>query len=431
MAEDYNADLITQLFLTDDVEKAKEISDEMVGIGNLIFPRIIYEAYKKFKNTSSSHYFISDLAGFRSPEVAEIMKEIAHEATKSADFEFTLDYLADIEYFDPTIIEKASTLLKDKLFLKGTDEYDVEACLAYLKKSKNGIKDLEPVLQACFENEGLAYSLRTKVLRDLLVSNKQLINYYYENYDKIKNKKAEIIFAEEISTWQGGIIPELHKKILKNGSRRAQEIIEEAQTKRTKTKDQAEKKEQEKIKGTYETADIVSGIAALRTKVNRISSADKRFGFPFFAQSEEFYEQNKPAQNKASLVGYCMVLREFLQKFDEAIKDSVIPVDKAKQFLPEIQDWGGSINKFHYLLLDKGVTVDKGIFGLRNINRLVTKLAHPNETLGEEFINLLTEEKLLDMYTKDNWSLLHREILLRYEKVLEKLIAALSEGSTG
>lgn len=240
-----------------------------------------------------------------------------------------------------------------------------------------------------------------------------------------------MIFVEEISMWKNGIIPLLHKKILENGSERAKEILIEKRKQREVREQSNTEKEQESIKREYSTADVISGIAALRSKVNKISVADKRFGFAILASSEEIYQQNKPAQSKEAFVGYCMVLRSLIQNFSDEIKERVISEEEMKKLLPRTENPEGSINKFHFLLLEKGLAITDSIFGLRNINRIVSKLAHPDGGLSSELIELLTEEGLLDWYKKDAWSILHREILLKYKNVLEKLISALLEGGMG
>lgn len=426
MATDYNANLIAELYATEDAEKATHICDEMVEIGDAIFPKQIHEAYKKFQGTTIySHYFVSDLTSFKSRDVAEILKEIARTTKRDADISMMIDYLTDIEYFEPEIVDKVVEIFKEDLISGKASEYDIEKYFTYLEKSGKGIESLEPHLKMCFENDEQTISVRRTALKKLLkLKPKEYINFYYENYDSIKGKKIEIIFVEEISNWNGGIIPSLHRKISGSGSERAQEILREKQSKKIKERQSEAKRGQEKIKEEYVTADVISDIAKLRYKVNKISITDKRFGFPIFPPSEEIYQQGKPARDKETLVGYCMVFRSLIQSFDNKIKELEMPEERAKELLPEIKELKGGINKFHLLLLDKGLNVDPGIFGLRNINRIVSKLAHPDEGSSPELTKLLEEEKLLDLYKEDHWSILHREILLRYKGVLEKLINA-------
>ncbi len=427
MATDYNANLITELYAAENVEGAIRICDEMVTIGDAIFPRQIYEAYKKFQETPSSHYFVSDLTRFKTGDATEILKEIAHTTDRDADISLMVGYLTDIEYFDPEIVGKVKNLFERDIASGEIHEYDVEEYFAYLEKSGEEMERLESLLQECFEDDKQFIAARKTALKKLLkLKPKEYISFYYENYDSIKGKRAETVFVEEISTWHGGVVPSLHKKILKVGSERAKEILKKEQSRKIEEKRSKEIKEQKEIKEEYETADVISDIAELRSKINKISIADERFGFSFFSPSEEIYQQGKPAKNKATLVGYCMVLRSLLGGFDNKIKESEISKERAKELLPDIKELTGSINKFHLMLLEKGIDVDAGIFGLRNISRIVSKLAHPDEEADPELSSILKKEKLFNYYKNDNWSMLHREILLRYKEVLEKLIDAIS-----
>lgn len=428
MAPDYNANLIVELYTAQTAEEATRISDEMVEIGDPIFPKQIYEAYKRFKTTSRSHYFVSDLVGFKSKDVAEILKEIASTTERSADISMMIDYLADIEYFEPSIMYKVVGLLNEEINSNDITEYDLEKYYKYLSKSEDGKEVLETLLKKCFEDNNQDKYARKASLELLLkIKKNEYLNFYYENYDSIKGQKSEIIFVEEISTWTGPTISLLHKKILENGSNRAKEILQAAHTKKTEEEKQKVGKEQIKIKEIYQTADLTSDIGNLRQKINKITVADDRFGFPLFTSSEEFYQQSKPAQNKETLVGYSMTLRTILGGFNEKITNFDITKEVAEDLLPNIKELSGSINKFHLFLLQNKITVDPGVFGLRNLNRIVSKLAHPEEVNSDEFINLLKEENLIDFYKQDKWPELHREILLRYRNTLEKLVNTITK----
>lgn len=427
MAIDYNANLIAELYATGDEEKATRVCDEMVAIGDPIFPRQIYEAYKKFRKTMVSHYFVSDLTTFKTTDVVEILKEIAHTSNRDADISMMVGYLTNIEYFDKEIVNKVKKIFKDDISSGELYEDDVEKYFVYLEKSGEDIGFLESLLQTCFEDDEQDLRVRKIALKKLLkLKAKKYINYYYENYNSLKGKKAEIIFTEETSKWHGGIIPSLHKRVLEIGSERAKEILQKEQLKKIEEKKIKEMKEQKEIKEEYETADVISDIAKLRSNINKVSIADERFGFSFFSPSEEIYQQGKPAGDKASLVGYCIVLRSLIGDFDNKIIELEISQERAVKLLPDIKEFKGSINKFHLLLLEKEINVDSEIFGLRNLSRIVSKLAHPSEETDRELSNILKEERLFDYYKESNWSILHREILLRYKGVLEKLMSAIS-----
>ena len=86
----------------------------------------------------------------------------------------------------------------------------------------------------------------------------------------------------------------------------------------------------------------------------------------------------------------------------------------------------GSINKLHLFLLRKSVQVDMNIFGLRNLNRMITKFAaHTNEETNPELEAVLKELQLFEFYSESQWSKLHRGILLKYKEFLVNLEKAI------
>src|SRR3989344_3728861 len=195
MAIDYDANLIAELYATQDPEKATKICDEMVKIGNAIFPRQIYEAYKKFQTTRVSHYFVSDLANFKDAYAAEVLKQIAHTTKRDADISMMVSYLTDIQYFDPEIVDKVKKSLEAKATSGEVYDYDLENYVTYLVESGENTGWLESLLQACFEDDREDMETRKIALKKLLkLQPKQYINLYYENYDSIRGKRTEIIF---------------------------------------------------------------------------------------------------------------------------------------------------------------------------------------------------------------------------------------------
>lgn len=104
MSTEYNSKLIANLYEENDAEKATEIADEMAEIKDMIFIQPLYSAYKRFRSNGSfmSHYFLSDLKFFKSPETKDIFESIAASKDISkTDFSYCLDYLNDIEYIEP------------------------------------------------------------------------------------------------------------------------------------------------------------------------------------------------------------------------------------------------------------------------------------------------------------------------------------------
>jgi hypothetical protein len=245
-----------------------------------------------------------------------------------------------------------------------------------------------------------------------------MISEFSNNYSQFgTDKVGEVTFAEELKNWKGTIIDKAYEIILQLGSERAKEIVQKGQSAALKKKEETVNKEQQQIKNEFATSDIVGVIASLRTDINKRSIADGRFGYSILSPNEDIYQQNKPAHDEVSLRGYCLVLRTTIQGFDKNITN--ITLERIQKQLPEI-NLPGSINKFHCLLLELGVDVDYQVCGLRDLNKIVDKLAHPGEN-EREVHQVLGDAGLKELYVNNEWSKLHREILLRYKQTLESL----------
>lgn len=429
MASDYNANLIAELYATSDADEATRICDEMLEIGDAVFPRQIFEAYKRFENSIVSHYFISDLMRFKTPAAGEFIKEIAHTTKSSADLSMMTGFLASIQYFEPYIVARIHKIFQEEVFAHKIQEYDIDDYCRYLLGGGVAQEALENLLQACFEDDKQTTSARRAALKQFLKMNpKKNVAFFYDNYDSIKGKKLEVVFVQEISTWHGGIIPMLHEKILSDGSDRAKEILRAEQQKNAAVSKAKEISEQADVKAEFETADVVSDIAELRQRINKFCIADDRFGFALFLASEELYQQGRAAKDKPTLVGYLMVLRSTLDCVTREVLDFDITQERAAELAPEIKEINRSINRLHLLLLDKGIRADSGLFGMRNLSRIITKFgAHTSEATDPELLKLLEEESLVDCYKEDKWTKLHREILLKYKRSLILLMESISE----
>jgi len=423
MSTDYNSKLIASLYEETDEEKATEIADEMTEIGDPIFIQPIFAAYKRFLYTTVSHYFLSNLKKFKTPETTEIFKGIAmSDNTKETNFHYCLDYFNEIEYVEPWLTSKAYSGFLEAISYRNGDVYNLNIYIKYLSMVKPPIP-LKPFLITAFEDESKNSDVRTLVLQYFLRENsKDNLKYYFDNFDKIKGKKSEIIFTKEILGWKDGIIPILKEKILKEGSTYAREIIETKNKKEQKNLDEKEKS----IEIKYNNAQIITEISKLRSKINIFASGDARFGFSIFPPSELIYQQTEGAEDKQKLVGYCMELRSFLQELDkENLSKHNFSVEETRELISGMENITGSINLLHLYLLSKKIETKEDLFGLRKLNQIVAKLAHPDETT--ELIKLLKENNLFEMYKDGNFQGLHRKLLENYRDFLKLLFEGIKK----
>jgi len=252
------------------------------------------------------------------------------------------------------------------------------------------------------------------------------LQYYYENYNLIKNKSSEIVFAKEIIGWSKGILPEIRKKILTEGSERAREIVEE------KIKKEEEKKEDQKIeieKKTeykFKNIDIINEIISTRERVNILSI--EQVGFQIFNPTELIIKQSTPAETEKELIGYCTYLREVITSINEKVSEHGYSEEDAQKVIPGLA-FNGSLNNLHLYLVSKGYNVNIDFYGFRKLNKIVSKLVHSGDDKSS-LLEVLNETGLNSLYTNEMWQDLHKKILEIYQESLILLLTELSAKSS-
>lgn len=425
MSVRYNSELIDSLYQAMNAEKASDIADEMKEIGDPIFISPIFAAYKKFRLDSRSHYFLVDLIGFKQPEAIEILKKLATETISgSADISYLIDFCIENNHFPNEFTRQVEAGFYGDLGLE-MDSYNLTPYLQYFLATKK-FSEMEEVVISIFEGEEFKLGARATALSYLVkYDTTKYLQHYYENYEKIKGGKAEIIFAKELNGWKNGIVPKFNEKIIKEGSERAREIIEE---KLKKDKVSEEKKEAEKeknIERKFSNAEIIMEIASIREKINILTAGDVRFGFPLLVPTELLPKQSAVVEDEHKLIGYAIELRTIVQGINENVAQHGFTPEEAEKHIQGIAK-EGSINNLQLFLISRGVSVDVRLFSIRDINMTLAKLAHPT---GEkkELVEQLQTVGLYDLYRGEDWNSLHKKLLIMYKDSLFSLYEAISK----
>jgi hypothetical protein len=423
MSTDYNSRLIADLYAATDSTKATELADEMVSIKDPIFIHPLYAAYRRYpQDEYVSHYFASDLTEFKTPEAAEIIKEIARNPVRADDLASIINYLIEIEFYEEDIVIIAVHLAKQKL---NSEFYGYELGM-YLKYAQKGGKIglIEDDLLNAVLDDTKRLAVRKTALAYLLRSNSnEWMKFVSENLS-IFTGKSEMILATELIGWQGSLVEKIKTRLRESGSTRTKEILQAEADKNTKSVSHKETAQQQEIAKKYSNADLVAEISSLREKINSTASTDSRFASSLFALTEKLPQQNTAAVDKQSLAGYAIELRTIVQAIDKSITSKEFTEEEFKAAIPDIEKLEGSINKLHVFLHKAGVTVDPDVFGLRVVNKVVSKLAHPED--DAKTLQLLRSFNLATSYEKEEWGKLHRQILEAYRDALAKLLVALT-----
>lgn len=185
---------------------------------------------------------------------------------------------------------------------------------------------------------------------------------------------------------------------------------------------------QEKTKKNYSNGELIEKIGTLREKINNASNSNKYIGFSIFPPNETIYLQLKTANNEATLMKACVNLREIIQNLN---KDDLgkhgLNYEEIKKLLPDTakEDINKSINKLFLYLSSKKFNVDNSIFGLTQLNQIVGLLGSHPKNEKEKLIKKLENAKLEQMYKKEEWGILHQNLLEKYINSLNLLLKAI------
>jgi len=418
MSVPYNSELIFRLYNETNPRKARAIVEEMVEINDQIFVFPILAVFAKFKDSFYSHYFLSYLMSFNTPETIDNIKKIITEVElKNSWMSYLIDFCIDNEFFPEGFTRQVEHELNEDV-RSNPDGYDLTPYFKYFIAIKQFDK-IEGLVIAILEDNDMDITAREAALRYLLKFDaKKYFQYYYDNYQKIQGKQTEIILVREIIKrgWKGTIVERTKELIASNGSERAKEIIQEKEKKDIEAEKNQSIKEEELVNKNYANAEIISDISVIMDKISALTAGDSRFNFSLLESSGLLPKQLTPASDSVQLSGFCIDLRSIIQKFNKKVSEHGITEDKAKELFPNIETTG-SINNCQLFLASVGIGVDDDFFGLRRMNKLIAALAHPDEN-REELVKQLRLSNLFDLYQEENWGLLHKRLLETYKDFL-------------
>ncbi len=428
MSKEYNSKLTSELYNTEDEDKILEILEEMDDINDPYFIYPIYDKYKQKKDDVISHYLISSLREYKSDDANKILVEIAlNPKTSDKDFEWVIPSLLKLSFYDKGVVKRAEKLL---LSINKGDEITLLDDLVSYLKGAGVLGNHCEFLQKVFESDDFLTHTRKDLLGNLLrIDPKKYFGYYFDNYhNKIKDKKAEVIFAQEIVDWSNGIIPKFKEKIRNEGGSRAREILE----KKLKSEIKKNNQKKEKVSIKYSNAEIVEEIYNLRDSINIVTLGDETIGFSLFPESGILIKQMKIVNDEDMLKSSCNDLRSFIKKVckDVGRANKGINFDLAKKLIKNIEEDNLTkpLNQLHLFLKSKKFDIDSVLEEIQLLNGALNKVAHLSDVnVKKELITILKELKLADFYTNEEWSELHGGMLRVYRDSLDKLHSILKK----
>lgn len=420
---EYNGELIVKLLTAKNEHKAIRILEEMDEIRDPSFASALFFAYEQFKDTSCSHYFLSSLQKYSSPQVKTKLTEIAiNPTTKTSDLFWLIDFFIETSFFNENITNRVIQYLKDDNESGNLFYFDLSSAVKYFNSAGILEKNSKLILNISCNNDLEKDTRRTAFEALIKMNPEKTLQYFYENYKILASSNGEHIFAEVLSGWKGEIVSKLEAKILEEGNDRAKEIIENRKIEKTKKEEAIKKNEVESTAVLYSNSDIVTEIYQIRKSINLNSLADPDFSFSIFPDSGLLLEQVKSAQTRTDLDSFCLTLRSYITLFDEKnISNHGLDYNECSRIIPNTTPEGMKtpINQFQLCLASKSKDTGDRLFGLRDLILITNKIAHPTDQVG--LVDALSRLGLIRYYKEEDWSTLHRKILEAYKDSLVKI----------
>ncbi len=428
MTIEYNSKLIAELYSTTKEKKLKELLNEIKEINGPIFLYPVYEIYKRNKNKSYSHYFLSTLNELNSSEIVSIAIEIGEcPETSNTDRVYAVEIFKKRKYYEKPAIDIALASLSWFIEEVG-NVYNLHTLIPYLKDA-DLIGYVENDLRLIYLDDRFDTDVRKYAFGKWLEINpKKQLQTIIENFDEIhKDEEYEYIIAMVISAWKGTKIEELKKLILEKGGVKAKHIIERAKKKKEEKQKKAESVKQQAVQEKYSNADLVEEISGLREKINDAAKSHKHIGFSIFPQNEALFSQIKTANDRATLMMACVNLRGVIQNLSKDIGNHRLDNEAIKKLLPDTaeHDFNKSINKLFLFLHSKQFKIDADLFGLRKLNQILSFLGAHSKSEKPKLAEELKNAKLYEVYENEEWTVLHQNLLTKYRDSLNALLKAI------
>jgi len=427
MASEHNGNLIAALYAANNTREARVVLEEMDEIKDPSFIAAMMVAYEKFKDTSISHYFISSLKVYSTPQVKDFLIKIALDPKSSnSNFVWTIEFLTEIKFRDDYVILRLLSYLTSESDYSG---WEVTSMAEYLNFA--GVLEANiNIFLKIIEDVSVERDAKRSAVKVLLKANAaKFFQHFIDNFDELKKTQTDNIIAEVLTVWNGTIVTALEEKILKEGNDRAKDFIKAKREAKEKQLNNDAKKKAESITSEYSNADIMSDIYELRKTINILSLSDVGFGFPLFPDSDSLVQQIKSANSEADLINNAIVLRSTIQLFNEDIKNHGIDFENSSKLIPNTteQEMNSSLNRFKLFMISRNKPITDDLFGLRKLNFLPNKIAHPDDQKG--FVDALTKNGLLELYKSADWKGIHRRLLQQYKDALESIAKSLGHNA--
>jgi len=428
MSSEHNSILISKLNNSKEVDEAIDILEEMEEVADPVFLWPVIDAYRKYKNSSGGHYFLSTLSHIQSKDIQAslltLFTEIQAEGKNQDHLPWVISAMSAHKYYPEKIIAfvvKNINNYTDTVYFDPKERYayDLETFLSYCKDA-GIIEQLSEDLKNLWEEVGKAEKI--VVLRHFLrLKSAKPFDYFLENYKPGENEDMDIILAKELVGWTGGGVRKLKNIIITSGYVRAKEILQMEQESLKKKQQKEEKENQQKVSGLFANVQVASDIRALRRQINNKTLSSPNFQFRIFPESELIGDQARSAKTREEFTQCCIDLRSIISDLNKTINNHSLEEDTVDKLLNGVSEEHKekTFNQLYLYLVAKQYKVNITMFGIRKLNRILSLVAHPGD--HKYLLDELKRQNLLDDYNAENFHKIHSQLLEKYKEFLFEL----------
>jgi|GEM_PF-6445293 len=423
MANEYEGNLIADLYATENDEQAVKVLREMDETSNTVFVSAIIAAFKKYRKSYKSHWFLLSLSNYKSSHAIDFLNRIAQDPTSSdTEFIFSLSSLTLEKIKNASAVERCKKILSEPLEISA---WELERVASYLI-AVDELTNIDHHLYEIVNNNSVEKDIRKNALLVLMQMNSsKCLQYFLDNKEEIRLNRTDIVISEILKNWNGTLVEKIEDYILSEGSDRAKEIISAKRSSKKRSDAVAIAKKAESNVDMFSNGDIVIEIVDLKKSINLRAMGNVEIGFPLLPDSDRLVSAMKTARNSSDIVELAISLRSLIVTYPEKISQHGFTYEQALEIIPgmEERELTTPLFRLHLFLHSRSVVIPGDFFGFRKLNVFPNKVAHPEDDAG--FVVALKKNYIYDLYAAEDWKGVQRKLLENYRDALIKLRDAL------
>lgn len=412
---------------TQNTIKLQEVLDEMGDIADPDFILPLYTAYKTLRDSrhlnTISHYPLSALSNINHHDVVPIAISIMDDSkTTDTDLSYAIKILDSLKVYKLEIAKKVFLYFK-KIVSRARKQKNPEriwiefgTMSRYLANAKFE-ESFNYFLRVFLDNFWSKHTRENALKVAMIINSSKCTKVIEGKYNNL-NLGTRLIIAKIIKNRSDERTETLKQKIMKKGSVRERQILEESLP-RIQTKGRSI---------SQWLLDVLLDIVDIRNEIN--FKTGSLYEFPLFLETEYlFFDSITAIDTEEELVNKTSSLRTIVGRLNkEHLKQHGLSNEKIEELLPSSikRDYNKPLNLLFLYLKSRDISVAPNLWGLRDLHSLLSFISAHKEAKSK-LLKSLKKLNLSKLYSKQRWEELFNEILKLYLKWLRTLSENLPE----